>query len=156
MKQSNGQSYSPSNGMCIICKDQNNGSNNILENLDHLIFYCPNSNRIWSTIQVLLSRFSNKTIVVDNIVATTGLWQNGVSNECLLMNTICSITRFHIWKVRCKIRYGQEVVDFNSNVGLLTSRLRNHMNNLLSSHSDDTDLVNDVNRLIDLINNLNF
>ena len=108
------------------------------------------------TIQVLLSRFSNKTIVVDNIVATTGLWQNGVSNECLLMNTICSITRFHIWKVRCKIRYGQEVVDFNSNVGLLTSRLRNHMNNLLSSHSDDTDLVNDVNRLIDLINNLNF
>ena len=156
MKQPNGQSYSLSKGMCIICKDQNNESNNVLENLDHLLFYCPNSKRIWRSIQELLSRFSNRAIVVDNVIATTGLWQDGVNTEYLLMNTICSITRFHIWKVRCKIRYGEEIVDFNSNAGLLVSGLRNHMNNLLSSHSNDTAIGNDVNRLIVLIDNLSF
>ena len=149
MKHSNGQPFS--DGKCKICHPSG-----FDENLDHVLYFCQNSRRIWHGIQILLNKFSNRNIVVDNIIATTGFWQDGISNDILLINVICSIVRFHLWKVRCKIRHGEEDIDFNRSIRLLMISLHNHMDNLLSSKSNDRTFQVMVQDLKELFKDLHF
>ena len=148
MKDKNGHYFS--DGRCKICQL------GIIENVDHVLYFCETSRRIWHGVQVLINNFSNKNIVVDNIIATSGLWQEGISNEVLLLNSLLSIVRFHLWCIRCKIRHGGENIDFNQSIRLLKTSIHNHMDNLLSSQSNDRDFLVMVQNLCDLVKDMHF
>ena len=143
MKHANGHPFS--DGKCLMCNSDTE------ENLEHLLFYCSNSRRIWKAIQSLISKFTGKTIIINNIIATTGFWQTEVNEEILILNMICSITRFHIWKVRCKVKYGKEVIDFHANIRILRCDLQNHLVNLMSSNTNKA-TIQSIRRLNSMVN----
>ena len=148
MKHSNGYPYS--NGKCIMC------SSGQEENLEHVLYYCPNSRRIWRSIQTLLSKFKGTNIRINRINATTGFWRTEVNDELLIVNTICSITRFHLWKIRCKVKFGNEMFDYLKSTRLLKSSLHNHIKTLLSSTSSNNQILQMMRNLDKLIQEIIF
>ena len=126
------------------------------ENLEHVLYYCPNSRRVWRSIQTLLVEFKGTDIRINRINATTGFWRTEVNDELLIVNTICSITRFHLWKIRCKVKYGNEVFDYLKSTRLLKSSLRNHIENVLSSTSSNNQVLQMMRNLDKLIQEMIF
>ena len=114
-----------STGKCVNCKIHT-------ENLEHLLYSCSNVKHIWHfTSKILKDIWPH--VGIGNIEAISGLWNSGVSNEILIINTIIGIVRFHIWKIRNRIKYGQEVIPSIKSLIILKCELLQHLEMLKSS-----------------------
>ena len=114
-----------STGKCVNCKIHT-------ENLEHLLYSCSNVKHIWHfTSKILKDIWPH--VGIGNIEAISGLWNSGVSNEILIINTIIGIVRFHIWKIRNRIKYGQEVIPSIKSLIILKCELLQHLGMLKSS-----------------------
>ena len=118
-----------SNGKCVSCKVNN-------ENLEHLLFSCCNVTPIWSYAkQIIDSTWPG--ISITRIEALSGTWRDGISNENLILNMIYGIIRFHIWKIRNRIKYDRETISVSQSICILKWELLNHLELLSSNKKND-------------------
>ena len=122
-----------SSDICSVC-------NNNIEDAEHLIYRCENSKQIWLVIKDILSISLEENIQVDIQKSFIGIRQDATHNydnkTLKLINVILSITRFHIWKVRCSIKYGKEQVPLQKSKRQLKYSLSSHL--FLLKRSSDT------------------
>ena len=123
-----------STNICDVC-------NNSIEDIEHMIFNCENSNQLWNKVGEILDSLFSDGFHVSRVNSILGIWQDG-NNEydrktLEFINVILSITRFHIWKVRCSIKYGREQISFLQSMRQLKYSLLSHLF-LLSRSSDKT------------------
>ena len=113
-----------SSNICNVC-------NNFAEDIEHLIFHCENSQQIWHRVSEILNISLSDGFHVNKMISILGIWQdanNDYDQKTLkFINTILSITRFHIWKVRCSIKYGQEQISMIRNMSQLKYSLSTHL-----------------------------
>ena len=133
-----------STGKCINCKIHT-------ENLEHLLYSCSHVKHIWHfTCKILKDIWPN--ISIGNIEAISGLWNSGVSNEIFIVNTILSIARFHIWKMRNRIKFGKEEITPIKSLLILKWDLLQHLQLLKLSKKCNPELKLLFEGLIEKIN----
>ena len=94
---------------CLTCKISD-------ENLEHIIYECNNSKYVWALIEkVFRDIFEDNSITVSKPAVLTGFFDDSTSDKLLIMNVIISITRFHLWKIRNRIRYDFESISIFKN-----------------------------------------
>ena len=130
-----------SNGKCVSCKIHN-------ENLEHLLYGCAKAAPIWNFITRLINGIWPR-ILFTNKEALLGFWKDGVSNDSLILNTITGIVRFHLWKIRNRIKYGHEEVSDIQSIKILKWELLNHLDLLKSNKKHEPSLSILINELID-------
>ena len=130
-----------SDGLCKRCQGKN------VENLQHLLFSCIESTKLWHVILASCQEYLGSSITLDKKLALTGLWQSGITTEMLITNMILSITRHQIWKIRCKTWYGGKTISTNHSLRILKNSLLDHIQILVSSSSSQADLIVHLNRL---------
>ena len=79
-----------SQGKCDICRQEGRETD---ENLEHLLFTCPNSRRTWVFIQRVLNSAFGEDISVTREVVLSGLRNNELSDRVLLINMVIGIVR---------------------------------------------------------------
>ena len=114
-----------SNGKCVICKIHN-------ENLEHLLYGCANATPIWNFITKIINGIW-PSVLFSKQEAISGFWKNGISNEILILNMITSIVRFHLWKTRNRIKYGNEEISTFQSITILKWELTHHLELLKSN-----------------------
>ena len=129
MKHPDGRPYS--DGICDVC---HNGE---ISNAEHLLFKCQNSSIIWVKIEALLSYVEEERVTIGMHQALTGFWQDGVEDKILLKNTVVSIVKYHLWKVRNSIKYDNKSIDLVGSCRILISLLINHIEILLKIYSQN-------------------
>ena len=120
-----------SDGNCEVCK------RGLLENGIHCIYECPNSAQIWKNVEQVISYAENSIITITGLHALTGFWEDGASERILLRSTIVGITRYHLWKIRCSIKFDNKLIDLNGSRNILRTTLINHIKILLSLHKEN-------------------
>ena len=116
-------------GTCLTCRIRD-------ENLEHILYECNNSSYIWSVVEKFLrNTFGDNSIIVSKPEILTGFWSDIVSHRLLLINVIIGITKFHIWKMRNKIRYDFELIPLDKSIRILKWSLLNHITMLRKSNS---------------------
>ena len=122
-----------SSDICSVC-------NHNIEDTEHLIYRCENSRQIWLIIKEILSLTLKENFHVDILKSLIGIRQDATHNydntTLKLINVVLSITRFHIWKVRCSIKYGNEQVPLQKSKIQLKYSLSSHL--FLLKRSSDT------------------
>ena len=119
-----------------------------------MIFNCENSKQLWIKVNEILNLLFSNGFHVSKINSVLGIWQDGNHDFDLktleFINVIFSITRFHIWKVRCSIRYGNEQITLLQSMKQLKYSLSSHLY-LLKRSSDQTiyKLCNPASLIID-------
>ena len=123
-----------SSDICNICHSN-------IEDLEHLIFRCEHSKQIWSIVDNILSSSLEEQFQLNMIKSLLGVRQDALNNYdhkiLKFINMILSITRFHIWKVRCSVKYGNEQMSLQKSKGQLKYSLSSHLF-LLKRSSDPT------------------
>ena len=115
------------------------------ENFEHIIYECNNSKYIWPLIEkVLRETFDDNAISVCKPVVLTGFFDDSTSDKLFMINVVMSITRFHLWKIRNKIRYDFESIPIYKNITILKWSLLNHITLLKKSHNKLIDLFNET------------
>ena len=130
-----------SKGICTNCKIHN-------ENLEHLLFSCCNVSPIWSYAKKILDS-TWQGLYITKIEAISGSWRNGSSNKNLILNMIFGIIRFHIWKIRNRIKFDNEEISTSQSITILKFELLRHLELLSSNKNRDKDLRPILNGLID-------
>ena len=113
-----------SDGFCKVCRS------GLIENLEHLIYECPNSYRIWNNVEEIIKKWLGFSYTMGKIQSLAGVWEtksNTISAEVLIINVLASISRYHLWKVRSSIRYGNESISFTGSARMLKWSLVQHM-----------------------------
>ena len=108
-----------SNGICSTCKSNK-------ENLEHLLFSCSNATPIWSYAKKILDKVW-PGVTITRLEALSGSWRDGVSNKNLVLNMVYGIIRFHIWKIRNRIKYDGETITTPQSIRILKWELLNHL-----------------------------
>ena len=109
-----------SDGKCKVC------DSNIPENIDHLIYECSTVKPLWNLIAAICSDWLGEPFAITKNLSLSGEWQNTPTENSIILNVIISITRFHIWKIRNLIKYGEEKVSPISNIKRLKWSLGQH------------------------------
>ena len=142
-----------SNGFCKICKIDE------IENLEHLIYNCNNSKCIWRNIEDIIFQWRRERSQLGVKESIAGLWDlhtDKISDNILLINTLLSITRYHIWKIRCSVKYGDEDTNYTKSTRILKHSLVQHMTLLMSSSTTDANHKLLIDDLLQVINNYIF
>ena len=118
-----------SDGVCKRCSSQD------IENLEHLLYSCAESKKIWSFAEKIMQNFLGKNKPIEKMHALSGVWQSGLSVDSVILNMVYSITRHHIWKIRCKGWYGGDKTNSELSVCFLKNILIDHIHLLIFSKS---------------------
>ena len=142
-----------SNGICKVCKSGTE------ENLEHLLYSCTNSRIIFNNIEQIINTWAGIHIHMNNIYSLSGIWQTNIVKDkhiLLIINVILSITRFHIWKIRCCIKYDDKNIELIENVNKLKWSLIDHTKLLISNKKIDRDIMMMLESLRQIINDHRF
>ena len=96
---------------------------------------------------------------MNNIYSLSGIWQTNIVKDkhiLLIINVILSITRFHIWKIRCCIKYDDKNIELIENVNKLKWSLIDHTKLLISNKKIDRDIMMMLESLRQIINDHRF
>ena len=124
-----------SDGICKRCQNQQ------MENLEHLLFNCIESSKLWHVIQDSMQEYLGTPFIVEKMQALTGIWQTDVTINSLVLNMVLSLTRHHMWKIRCKKWYGNENTSLTLSLCILKNSLLEHTRILITSKTTETNLV---------------
>lgn len=121
-----------SDGCCKIC------ANGLIEDLDHLLMECSSVAPIWNLIESIIYSVFGTSYVIDLTAITLGFWgRNGTHNmsDTTIVNVLMSIARYHIWKVRNCIKYGNENISVFQSIKRVKIDLDVHLKTLNASRS---------------------
>ena len=137
-----------SDGLCKLC---NAG---IIENLEHLFIECKYNARIWSLMEGIIQALIDESYKIDNIAVMIGIWtsQNVQSQvDIKIANVLLGICRYHIWKMRNNIKYGNaDDVGFIKSVTILKHDLESHLLVLLLSNSTKEEVKEKVRHVLNI------
>ena len=121
-------------GFCKVCK------NNITENLEHMLFSCNNSITIWNKTETIINKWlteiGENNIRINKSVVLSYAHINNPDNISFIINTVISIVRFHMWKIRNRIRYDSENISLYKNFKILQGTIVEHIKILQISNKD--------------------
>ena len=109
-----------SNGICKMC------TSNSSEDLMHLLNECKHARIIWKNIQYIFDKWG-VGLKIDSNHIITGFRPRNLTPEADFINAILSITRFHIWKIRNRVKYGQENITIQENINSLKYCIIQHL-----------------------------
>lgn len=124
-----------SDGICKRCPSQH------IENLEHLLFNCVESKNTWVVVEEILKEYLGRTLLIRKMHALTGIWQSEITLDTIILNMVLSMTRHHIWKIRCKKWFGDVNTSQKQSLGLLKNNLLDHVKILTSSKITDKQFV---------------
>ena len=111
------------------------------ENLEHIVYECNDSNIIWPIIEQIFRKvFDDNSITISKSAILTGMFDENITDKLLIKNVVLGITRFHLWKIRNRIRYDFESVPTGKNIRILKWSLLNHIFLLKKSHDKLSDI----------------
>ena len=131
---------------CLSCRASD-------ENLEHIIYECNDGRIVWPIIEEILRKTFDNHVSMSKTVVLTGLFDVDISDKLLIMNVVLCITRFHLWKIRNKIRYDFESVPTGKNIRILKWSLLNHISLLKKSHDKSSDVFETLEREIEQVFN---
>ena len=117
-----------SNGICKMC------NSNSSEDLTHLLCECEHAKIIWNNLQNVFDKWG-VGLQIDKSHIISGFRPINLTQEANFINTILSITRFHIWKIRNKVKYGQENITIHENINSFKYYLTQHLITLEGSNT---------------------
>ena len=125
-----------SDGLCKSCTAGN------IENLEHLLIGCKYNKLIWKQIENIVKELLGETYKIDTLEIMLGFWSVTATHSLIdvkINNVIMGICRYHIWKMRNNIKYGNaEDTGFTKSVKILKISLESHFQVLiLSSNTDE-------------------
>ena len=135
MKHKDGTHYS--DGKCVVCKSGEN------ENVEHVLYDCSFIGQIWHLTESL-AKCIIPNFTLDKENAITGFRPAGIDKKALLVNVVLSITRFHIWKIRNRIKYNKEEVSYGKSYLILKWNLKQHFFLLKSGQNFDQSLIQTI------------
>ena len=94
-----------SDGRCKICPTGD------IESMDHLMTGCKYGQVLWNKLESIIQACFGPSYKLDLITIMLGLWNidaNRNELDITIINALLSMCRYHIWKVRCCIKYGHE------------------------------------------------
>ena len=131
-----------SDGMCKIC------SSGEIENLEHLLIGCKYNMLIWNQLEKIIKKCLIETYHIDIIGIMLGVWSVNDAHsliEVKLINVLLGICRFHIWKMRNNIKYGEEDdIGFIRCIKILKSNIESHLQVLILSSNTDHEIKEKV------------
>ena len=142
MKHKDGTSYS--DGKCVVCKS---GAN---ENVEHVLYDCTLIGQIWQSTETLV-RIIFPDFTIDKETAVTGFRPHAIDIKVLIANVILSIARFHIWKIRNRIKYNKEKISCESSILILKWRWTQHISLLTNDEKLDQPLLHSIEHLIETL-----
>ena len=141
-----------SDGLCLVC--------NGVEDIKHLLYGCDGTKDLWSYTETILSTWLNEPFRIRDVEALSGSWNfdfKEINNKTLLTNTVLSICRHHIWRTRCKLKYGNAQKNSSASLRMLKWLLRDHLNTLIQSNTNSaSDICEELLESMDRIDQLLF
>ena len=137
-----------SDGICKIC---NTGE---IEDIGHLLIKCNTITSLWKIIEkVILDSFGH-IVEVNLKEVISGYWnQNNTHSpiEVDLINVQLGICKYHIWKIRNSIKYGNEEITYFQRLKVLKFDLETHLHILLSSVNISRDIKHNVQKVLNQV-----
>ena len=90
-----------SNGICMLCKTHE-------EDIHHLFIKCKMIERVWSQLELWLSKLFNVHITVKDKEKCLGIWKEEFKESNYIINLIIIDAKWRIWKNRNSVKYGNE------------------------------------------------
>ena len=119
-----------SDGLCKLC---NSGDP---ENIEHLLMVCRGNMILWKLMETVIQMSFSNIYMTDSNSILLGFWKVENSTDptdLLIMNALIGICRYHIWKIRNCIKYGNENINMSQSIKRLKIDLESHLKILLLS-----------------------
>ena len=105
-----------------------------------MLFNCNNSITIWNKTETIINKWlteiAENNIKINKSVVLSYAHMNHHENISFIVNTVISIVRFHIWKIRNRIRYDSENISLYTNFKILQETIVQHVKILQISNKD--------------------
>ena len=119
-----------SDGLCKICKTGQ------YEDIKHLLYGCNEIKETWKLIEEIIQNSFGHPIKINYNESISGFWNTNAIHtkiQLCLINVLLGICRYHIWKIRNSIKYGNENINFIQRRRILKFDLKTHIHILISS-----------------------
>ena len=137
-----------SDGTCKMCSTQ------CTEDILHLLFACGKNKTIWKIIDKIILESFGCVINININEAISGYWNPGNVHSPIdvsLINVLLGICRYHIWKIRNSIKYGNEKINFVQRVKILKFDLKTHVHILLASVNVSKDIKDKLKLVLEQV-----
>ena len=111
-----------SNGICMCC------DGNTIEDIFHLFVECSLYTPVWQYVKRLIFKFTKNSNDITEFHQILGIQK--YTAEYLLVNMILGVTRWIIWKSRCRIKYNKDSIVSADITRDLKRSLRIHVDTL--------------------------
>ena len=122
-----------SDGYCKLCRV------GAIEDMEHLLIDCRYNKLIWKTIEDIIKEVINQSFKIDIRTIMLGFVDTSYpQNDVLIINMLLSICRYHVWKMRNNIKYGNEDdIGFVKCKNILKYDLLSHLKLIIHSSQMD-------------------
>ena len=135
-----------------ICKSCTTGS---IENMEHLLLGCKYNKFIWKLIEKIVKKLVGESFKINTLEVLLGIWSvvdTRSLTDVKIINVIMGMCRYHIWKMRNNIRYGNEdEIGFTKSVKLLKISLESHLQLLILSSKPDEETKEKFNNALTIL-----
>ena len=138
-----------SDGICKLC---NTG---VVENLEHLLINCRYNLQLWKRVEIITNNMFEEKHKIDDKVVILGFLvdkdtKNWVNFE--IANMLLSICRYHIWKMRNNVKYGEkDDVGYTLSAKFLRYDIESHIQVLSLSGSTNDDVKHILSKVMSLL-----
>ena len=134
------------------CKSCTSGS---IENMEHLLIHCKYNLHIWRRIENIVKVFLDETYTLDTLEVMLGYWnisENHFSTDIKIVNVIMGICRYHIWKMRNNIKYGNaEDIGYTRSVMFLKLSIESHFQLLTLSSTIKENIKDKLTKVLNIM-----
>ena len=125
-----------SDGYCKLCRV------GAIEDMEHLLVVCRYNKLIWKTIEDIIKEVINQSFKIDIKTMMLGFADASYpQNDVLIINMLLSICRYHVWKMRNNIKYGNEDdIGFVKCKNILNYDLQSHLKLIIHSSQRDIEV----------------
>ena len=141
-----------SDGKCKVCRK------GIIENLEHLIYDCYIAKNMWQHLQAIAKSWTkNMSFELNKLEAISGYWEEDLNYDVLILNTLLSLGRYYMWKMRCKTQYDNLIINSFAEISIgLKFYILDHLQTLLVSRNVAVRDKEKITYMVSLIENHNW
>ena len=102
--------------------------------MEHLLIGCRHNMLLWKILEKVFSRVFSYFRRLDSKEIILGFWDSGNTQnpyDTLMINMLLGICRYNIWKTRCCIKYGNEIISESHSKNRLKLDIEVHLQVLL-------------------------
>ena len=134
-----------SDGKCKVCDDD------IVEDIEHLLYRCENSKKVWDIINQIILSFLGQPVQLYQVFLGAFTDEGTTSMRTYMVNVILSITRYHLWKVRNSIKYDNDTINFITSKHRLKWDIIQHLKILDSVSEQNKTNIPEIRELRNLV-----